>query len=330
MDAAQTKKNLRWSIFVFSWLFLLSSAFYVVADESAATSVVAFDDADGDNLTTEEEKIYGTDPAKSDTDNDGYTDGIEIEGGFDPLKPAPGDRVVSEDVVSETNAGTEEPVVNFTEKATEELVNIVQRKSESEEELSITQDDLNGAMENVMALGYEPVELPEVDTTSLEVKEVPTNLSADEAEEQNRQDVIEYLTLTSYILISNAPVRIEDSESLKGFAIGAGQKMIVGILSGNYDFLDSIENNAQNALREVEKVTVPKSMLGTHVKTVKMLTFASNLKHTIKSTTSPNDPMGQMYMFARVQGFLMSLDVFMQETNSLLSDFGIKNIPLDI
>lgn len=42
-------------------------------------------DADGDGLTDEEEKIYGTDPLDLDTDADGYTDGEEVENGYDPL-----------------------------------------------------------------------------------------------------------------------------------------------------------------------------------------------------------------------------------------------------
>ena len=31
---------------------------------------------------------------EKDTDGDGYGDGIEVESGYDPLKPAPGDKVI--------------------------------------------------------------------------------------------------------------------------------------------------------------------------------------------------------------------------------------------
>ncbi len=81
---------------------------------------------------------------------------------------------------------------------------------------------------------------------------------------------------------------------------------------------------------EVSGVEVPESMVDTHVKTLKMLTFASNLKQSIKATVSPEDPLGQMYMFSKVQGFLMTLDGFMQETQGKLTSIGIENIPLDI
>ena len=329
MGASQTKNNLRWSVFLFAFLFLFSSALYVMADEASSTDVVAFDDSDADGLSDEEEKIYGTDPEVADTDGDGYSDGVEIEGGFDPLKPAPGDRITPEEVTIESTetGAVDTGVVNLTEQASEELANLVSEKQEGEE---ITSEDLNTVLANVMAAGQEDVVLPEVDTTTLKIKKLSSKLSEDERNEQNRQDVIEYLTLTSYILISNAPVQIRDTQALKGFTMDAGKQMIVGLLSGNYSYLDTIEERGKKALDEVSGVEVPESMLDTHVKTLKMLTFASNLKQSIKATVSPEDPLGQMYMFSKVQGFLMTLDGFMQETQGKLTSIGIENIPLDI
>lgn len=47
-------------------------------------------DTDQDGISDlDEVKLYGTDPALPDTDNDGFTDGIEIMRGYDPLDPAP-------------------------------------------------------------------------------------------------------------------------------------------------------------------------------------------------------------------------------------------------
>lgn len=52
------------------------------------TSAVSADDTadpDGDNLTNAEERFYGTDPQKADTDGDGYKDGEEVRSGYNPL-----------------------------------------------------------------------------------------------------------------------------------------------------------------------------------------------------------------------------------------------------
>jgi len=46
-----------------------------------------FDDSDKDGLTYYDEYLYGTNPKKSDTDNDGYNDGDEVHNGYDPIAP---------------------------------------------------------------------------------------------------------------------------------------------------------------------------------------------------------------------------------------------------
>ena len=44
-------------------------------------------DTDADGLTTAQETLYGTDANDSDTDNDGYLDGEEVDHGFNPAGP---------------------------------------------------------------------------------------------------------------------------------------------------------------------------------------------------------------------------------------------------
>ena len=330
MDASQTKNSLRWSFFVFAFLCLFSTALFVTANEASTTDAMVFADTDGDHLSNDEEKIYGTDPDVAAADSDSYSDGVEIESGFDPLKPAPGDRITPEETMTTTDSTTASTEVNMTAKASEELVNLVNEKSESGANQEITSEDLTTVMTNVMAMSQEEIILPDVDESQIKIKELSPKLSDEEIEEQNRQDVIEYLTLTSYILISNAPVQIRDSTALKNYSLDAGKQMLVGLLSGNYSFLDTIEERGQKALDEINDVEVPESMIDTHVKAIKMLTFASNLKQSMAGTVSTDDPLGQMYMFSKVQGFLMSLDSFMQDTQAKLMAFGIENIPLDI
>jgi hypothetical protein len=53
-----------------------------------ATERASAIDRDGDGISDfDEVNLYQTDPDKSDTDNDGVTDGIEVMRGFDPLDP---------------------------------------------------------------------------------------------------------------------------------------------------------------------------------------------------------------------------------------------------
>lgn len=53
---------------------------------SAPESSGAGQDSDTDLLTDAEERMYGTDPEKPDSDEDGFLDGTEVAGGFDPTR----------------------------------------------------------------------------------------------------------------------------------------------------------------------------------------------------------------------------------------------------
>ena len=55
------------------------------ASETADFSVNNLSDGDGDGLYDHEEAGYGTDPGDADSDDDGYSDLVEIAGGSDPL-----------------------------------------------------------------------------------------------------------------------------------------------------------------------------------------------------------------------------------------------------
>ena len=72
--------------------FVVFAATYFAMAENKNTSTV-FLDSDQDGLTDQEEKMVGTDPKNSDTDGDGYSDGKEVQSGYNPLKPAPGDQI---------------------------------------------------------------------------------------------------------------------------------------------------------------------------------------------------------------------------------------------
>jgi len=64
------------------YLFLALALVLLLPRVSWAEELV---DADGDGLTDQQESaVYFTDPAKADTDSDGYSDGQEIDSGFSP------------------------------------------------------------------------------------------------------------------------------------------------------------------------------------------------------------------------------------------------------
>lgn len=317
------------SFFVFVLLTIFSFGFLAIADEQEAITAY-FDDADQDGLSLEEEKAYGTDPSNNDTDGDSYSDGVEIESGYDPLKPAPGDRIVPEEVVTETDAGATDPTapVNLTDLASQELANLVTEKQEAQEEL--TPDDLNAAVATVLEKSNATVELPEIDLASIKIKEVSKKLDDEEKEAQRKQDTIEYLTTVSYIILSNAPNPIRSSGELQSFTLRASQEAILSMATGNTSMLDSLTSKSQVILDEVKNVEVPENMVDTHLKATQVVKYLGSMGEKIKSVDLTNDPIGQMAELASVQGAMFEVQNFVFEAQEKLTNLGIKNIPLDI
>jgi hypothetical protein len=57
-------------------------------EETAAGTSLAKPDTDSDLLGDKEEvQVYGTDPLRADTDGDGFNDGVEVSGGYNPNGP---------------------------------------------------------------------------------------------------------------------------------------------------------------------------------------------------------------------------------------------------
>lgn len=319
------------SLFVFLFLAVFSFGFLALADEQEVITTF-LDDTDQDGLSTEEEKAYGTDPSNNDTDGDSYSDGVEIESGYDPLKPAPGDRIVpdiapAEGEVANGVAETSVETVNLTDIATEELANIVSEKQDANQEL--TNEDLNSVVLNVLEQSNVEVELPEVDISNIKVKEISDGLNDEEEKEQKRQDTIEYLTTAGYIILSNVPATIRSDADLLRFTENTAREAVVGITTGNYTMVENFEKKSKVVLEELNGMEVPENMVDTHLKAVQLVKFVEAMGSKIKTVNLSDDLIGQMSELAKVQGALFQIQNFILDSNKIMTDLSIRNIDID-
>jgi len=105
---------------------VFATTFFALAQSQVGNSL--FLDSDQDGLTDQEEKAIGTDLLKADTDGDGYSDGKEVESGYNPLRPAPGDKLVgaTEPVAPAISMQTSDSATNSATDSTstsQDLVN---------------------------------------------------------------------------------------------------------------------------------------------------------------------------------------------------------------
>jgi hypothetical protein len=308
---------------VFVALFFASAFFLARAADERTSSSSLFLDSDQDNLTDSEEALYGTDPKKKDTDGDSYSDGVEVESGFDPLRPAPGDRIAP--VVEAKPQANAAPADNLTAKTSDEIASVLKNAGDTGE---LTVDDVNEAVQKVLADNSD-VTLPEIDTKEIKIKKAPSkSLSEEKRKAEEKEDVTEYLTVIAYLFANNAPKPFTSEDELSSMLSSLAEQSALSLSSGNASYLDALAEKGKNIEEGAREVEVPESMLSVHVKALQLAAYAQTLKDELRP--SDTDPLGQIAVLAKVQGFLNVVSSFTDEVHAKMGDYGIDEIPIDL
>ncbi|MDP3957425.1 MAG: thrombospondin type 3 repeat-containing protein [bacterium] len=318
-----SEKNTKLALFLFFSLLILSAGFFVFADDNVSMKNI-FQDSDQDGLSNDEEKLYGTDPFNKDTDDDGYGDGIEVESGYDPLKHSPGDKIIKENETSSVVVPNE--TENLTQKVSGEIAGILKNTNENGQAISL--EDINTSVEKVLGGSMEDVTFPEVDIKDIKIKQLPKNIKDKNRAEAERKDAIEYLTVMAYLVANNAPQTFQTQDDLGGILTNLSGDFLTSLISGNMEAIDELSKRGEKILGELKDIEVPEKMLDVHVKALKMALYAVQLKDELKPTGG--DPLGQIAVLSKAQGFLGSVIGFTDEVQQKLSDYGIDNIPLNL
>ena len=317
-------KSFQFTLFLFFGLLILSTAFFVFADETTGTKNI-FQDSDQDGLSNEEEALYGTNPSAKDTDGDGYSDGIEVESGYNPLQAAPGDKIIKESAATSDTSSARDSE-NLTQKVSSEIVSIMKSTDKTGQAVSL--EDINGSVERVLSGNTEPVVLPDVDINDIKIKVVPKNFKENKRAEQEKEDAIEYLTVMAYLMSNNAPRTFQTEDDLSSILMNLSSDSIAALTSGNMEYIDQLSKRGEKMLEELKDVTVPEKMLDVHVKALKMAKYAMQLKGEF--TPSQEDPLGQIAALSKAQGFFGVVISFIDEIQGRLLEYGIKEIPLSL
>jgi len=142
--------------------------------QSSLLKSFAEQDTDHDGLSDNMESIYGTDSNNPDTDGDGYLDGEEVMSGYDPLKPAPNDKLGVHYTITPRPAAGSIQNLNLTsdliDKLTKKVVNEEIRPKQDGNVVSI-QDatSVDEALEAAVLRSYQEFSLPNIPTDQLNI-----------------------------------------------------------------------------------------------------------------------------------------------------------------
>ncbi|MEK7598147.1 MAG: hypothetical protein AAB487_00215 [Patescibacteria group bacterium] len=314
-------KNIKLSLLILGGLMIFSFAFFSYADNESNSNKNVVLDSDQDGLTDAEERTYGTNPQKSDTDGDGYSDGTEVKSGYDPLKPAPGDRIIEEETTSlpaTEAAGSEENL-------TDSMVNRVSALMNGDltgQNQDVSMEDVQEIIEEAMSAKVTEADLPQVSKDEIKIKKQDyAKLSATERTAKEKEDFVKYSTAIAYIISSNSTKPITSESDLKSTTDSVVQQISTAMLTRNPALLEGLSQNGEKMLNQMKEVEVPEDLVDLHVKGLAFAKYAM----TLKDSLSPNlaDPFSDLVKFSKMQSFGEVLLGFGSEMQSKITQYGI-------
>jgi hypothetical protein len=310
------------------YVILVASVFFVWSSFQEVRGENIFIDSDQDGLSNEEERLYKTDPQKRDTDGDGYSDGVEVKSGYDPLKPAPGDKLFS---VPNTGNGerTTASGENLTQDFSEEIAGVIAEKTNNGEDVSLEEVDQK-VNELLSGKGAEVV-LPPIDIKGLKIKNpVSEKLSEEKRKAEEKEQAVKYLTAMAYIFANNAPQRFSSEEEF-GALVGSLSTQVAGSLSGaNKEIIATLAENGRKTLEESRNVEIPAHMLSHHIKALQLAQYAISLEAEVKQTQTSEDPLSSVAIMMKIQSLLSASLGYVGEIESKMKEYGITDLPVEL
>lgn len=301
-------KTLKKFLLIFLCIFFAGINYlsYVQADvntKSCNTSI----DSDCDGLTNSEEALYGTNPNNPDTDGDGYSDGVEVKSGYDPLKPAPGDKLTTSS--AQDNSKT---LQSQGSPLTDNLINNLNNFIAAKGTQAISSSDINSFLnENLTQASTANITfdtLPEFDSSTVKTfSQSYSGLSETDKKKKLQSDSLNYISKVTYLLISNSPLPITNSTDLKTF--GDDFQNHVASLANTTpddDYFSDMGNRLNLFLDQLQNIEVPETLLPLHVKFVRLIKGYLELKNDY----NPNDPIAKLATISKIQALVKLTEDF--------------------
>jgi hypothetical protein len=310
------------------FLLIASFSFFSLADENNGKSI--FEDFDGDGLSNSEEEAFGTDKNNRDTDGDGYSDSVEIESGYDPLKSAPGDKIINDKMVS--NDGLDVQGVDgntLTEKLSKDLIDYMGDVQEAGDKNDISTADLEAMVSKSIKeeVSFEDIE---IDLTGINIKEQDySKLSKKERKAKEKEDAIEYFTTVSYIFMTNFP---------DGFFDGSEEELFANIMSkvDNFttdltqiQYFEDLAKNAAEAEKDLQDIQVPESLIDIHFQGMYLLRYAGMIYQDGDYKDVENDAVSMVVTLTKIQGWLELVSSFFENTKKIMDEYEIEEVFFD-
>lgn len=271
-------------------------------------------DNDCDGLINTEEALYGTNANNTDSDGDGYSDGVEIKSGYDPMKAAPGDRLVpnQNNVATLESRTTEDNTASLTDSYIKDINSFIASKNGT----PISAEDMRNFSDSVLAdkaITTSTDTLPDFDKTQLKVlSQTYAALSKEDRQQKIQQDSAQYLYQILYLLISNAPATIATPDDLSAFQEDFETRLSDLANTDNMAYFSDMGNRLEVFSGQLNDVQVPETMVDLHIKFVRIIKGFLSLSDTSISADI-NDPLGKIVLLTKARELTIIFADFLVE-----------------
>jgi len=316
-------KHLKQLILLLACVFLASFNYFTYAETTTANSATTCNkaiDSDCDGLTNAEEALYGTDPNNADTDGDGYSDGVEVKSGYDPLKPAPGDKIatgtttVSSAETSDTSSSsTSSSDPSPTDTFSQNLANFAASKSGQTISQTDLTDFVNQQLSGSLGQTLTVEDLPAIDTSKIKIlKQDYSTLSDSERKQKEFIDAAVYIKKIVYLLASNAPAPVLTATDFAAFKKDFYSHLATLAASNDassFEYFSDLGNRLEVVINQSYDIEVPETMLDLHVK---FLRIANGLLTLSDSSQNISDSLNKVALLSKISAYTKLISDFFQ------------------
>lgn len=309
---------------------VFATTLFALAENRNSNSL--FLDSDQDGLTDQEEKMLGTDPHNPDTDGDGYLDGKEVASGYNPLKPAPGDKLdgttqspnqqntktnqsinnqinqqldnlLSADTIADLSSDPNNP--NLTNELIGQLLELTKNKAENSEGFAenpvYSPDELAQITQGALRTVDITKDLPIIDDSELNI--LPPidskNLSEEKVIAKQKTEIEKYLAQVAFIFASNSPFPVEHPQNLESQINAESANFFSAYLMGDKSKIDNYAARAKTGIDQLKKVAIPYILKEYHRSMLQLALYTISQKDAI--LPSATDPMKSLAAVSSLQ-----------------------------
>ncbi len=307
---------------VFVLAFAGGLSFVSFAQEHRTSTLSLAVDRDQDGLSNKEEELYGTNPDQRDTDGDGYSDGVEVESGYDPLVPASqGDRLIG---IGNVHTVSGQEIAQSRQLTNELRTRVAGIAFDVMKGKEVSLDDIDKEMGTLLDGANILKNMPDVDVHNIRIKRQDYgDMNAKDRKRQVKKDITDYLTAVSYIMALYAPQPIKSTKDIDAFA----QQLVTetGKLEDDYTnvtYFKKLLPRGEKLLREMNNIEVPEVMLPLHVEGLQLAQAAITAGQSFENI-SPDDPASAIVILSQMQALMSAASIFSEKLNEQVTQYGI-------